>query len=128
MLNIVNWTAKEICHFCQRPHVKIQPIKINNFVHRYAAIPLNNHMAKASDDLYNKEETGMNSNLITESKVREYNRMSLNSHTEINVTGSAGRIWTGLCQTSCPEDASKMSEMCPGMRKTHYSKVMIVNS
>ena len=22
---ILNWTAKETCHFCQRPHVKIQP-------------------------------------------------------------------------------------------------------
>ncbi len=27
----VNWTAKETCHFCQRPHTKIHSIEINNF-------------------------------------------------------------------------------------------------
>ncbi len=25
------WTAKETCHFCQRPHIKMYNIEINNF-------------------------------------------------------------------------------------------------
>ena len=45
---------------------------------------------KASDYLYNKEEIDMHSNLVTESKVTECNRMSLKHvkfYAEINVTG-----------------------------------------
>ncbi len=28
---MLNWTAKETCHFCQRPQIKIHNIEINNF-------------------------------------------------------------------------------------------------
>ncbi len=53
-----------------------------NFVHRYPAIPLTNHIPKASDYLYNKGEIDLHSNLVTGSKVTVCNRMSLTLFTQ----------------------------------------------
>ena len=74
---------------------------------------------KARDCLYNKGEIDMKSNLVTESKVTECNRMSLTILCRNHATDSAGGMWTRLPQRSCPEHASEMPKMCPGTRKAH---------
>ncbi len=69
----------------------------------------------------------MHSNLVTESKVTECNRMSL--------TIFAQEEWKGLPHTknaTCPEHALEMSGMCPDTRKafvhTLLKTVMILTS
>ena len=55
------------------PHIKIQPLKLNNF-----CTPYYNHIPKSKSDYQNnKEEIDTHSNLVTESKITECNRMSL---------------------------------------------------
>ncbi len=123
----VNWTAKEICHFCQSPHIKIQPITITHF---YAQVcynaPILMTCPKASDYLHNKEEIAMNHNLVTESKVTKCNIMSLTIVTLTSVLQALQEEWTGLRQMSFPEHLSEIPEMCPDTRRAHILLEMIV--
>ena len=52
--------------------IKIQPIEINHFC---THVCCNTLYPKASDYLHNKEEIDLHSNLVTESKVTECNRI-----------------------------------------------------
>ncbi len=80
----LNWTAKETCHFCPRPHVKIYIyfFFLHTGIKRLCCIPLTNHNSPKQVLSLNKEEIGMISNLVTESKVTECNRMSLKIFTQ----------------------------------------------
>ena len=114
---ILTWTAKETCHFCQRPHVKIQTIKITNVCTQVCCNTLLLITCqKASDYLHDKEEIGMNSNLVTESKFTECNRMSLTICTQKSVSQARQQELAGLHQMSFPEHVSEMPEMCPDTR------------
>ncbi len=76
---------------------------------------------KASD--YIIEEIGMNSNLVTESKVTECNRMSLTIfYAEINVTHRLCRRNGQDYSRRLVHSMRQMPEMCPGMRKAHTLK------
>ena len=72
----INWPAKESTHFFQRLHTKIHPIEINNFVHRYGAISISNHIPNRKWFSVLQRKNDMYSMLVTESKVTKCNRMS----------------------------------------------------
>ena len=69
---------------------------------------------KVSGYFYNKEEIDMISNLVTESKVRECNRMNL---TILCRNQCHRRDGQGYARSYCPEHASEMPVMCPHTRR-----------
>ena len=76
---------------------------------------------KASDYLYNinKGEIDMNSNLITESKVTECNRMSLTIFTQKSMSQALQEEY-GQDYVRRLVHALEIPEMCPGWRKTLF--------
>ncbi len=82
---------------------------------------------QASDYLYDKEKNDMNSNLGTESKVTECNRMSFTSFTQKSMSQAAG----GYGQDYVRRLVQSMRQRylkCVQARERHtqYLKVMIV--
>ena len=119
----INWTAKENCHFCQRPHIKIQQIKIINILLK-SVIGLTNHRPQ------NKQVIIFIMKKLTWASTRLLNQKSQNvtewAFQLLNI-GSAG----GMDRTT-PDVFSRASfQRCVKCVQTqeghtHYWKVMIV--
>ena len=85
---------------------------------------------KASDYLYDKEEIDVNSNLVTESKVAECNRMSLTFFTQKSISQALQKEYGQDYTRRLIQRTLQRCLKCVQARKRHmhYLKQMIVTS
>ncbi len=76
--------------------------------------PLLTTCPKASDCLYNKEEIDMDSNLATEAKVTECNRISQKSVSQDKIKKSQSLLLNNVCAFLVPGHISGISDACSG--------------
>ena len=116
---LLNWTAKETCHFFQRPHIKNHSIEINNFHTQICCnTPLLITQPKSSNYLHNKEEMDLHSNLVTESKVTDCNRITLTIFTQKSMPQdeikSQSLLFNNVCTPLVSGHISGISGTCSG--------------
>ncbi len=74
---------------------------------------------KTSDYLYNKEEIDMNSNLVTESKVTECDRIAQKSMSQDEIKKSESLHLSNVCAFLMPGHISGTSDACSGQDIWH---------